>query len=239
MIIVEQSRADKIVPSHYDTLGITPSASAKEITVAYRALVRRWHPDVAGASGAVRMPEINRAHDVLGDPLRRLAYDEQMGLNPSRWREPGGPTAREMPAFAESSRASTPTSFVGGRAGKKTFPWGSNAAFMSGALFAFSLAIGLVSALTFRAGAGLALVPLLGAAFVSILYILQKRPKWWSQILLGLSILAWPVAVVESLATPFQAAVAPASYFVFVSLLGFSGLILGAARRRALAASAD
>jgi hypothetical protein len=183
------------------------------------------------------MPEINRAHDVLGDPLRRLAYDEQMGLNPSKWHEPGGETARPMPAFAESSRARTPTSFVGGRAGKNSFPWGSNAAFMAGALFAFSLAIGLVSALAFRSGAGPALVPLLGAAVVSILFIFQKSPKWWIKVLLGLSMLAWPMALISSLATPFQAAVAPSSYFVFVSLLGFSGVILGAARRRALAAS--
>lgn len=223
------------MPTHYDTLGIVPTASDREIAVAYRALVRRWHPDVAGESGAVRMPEINRAHDILGDPLRRLAYDERMGLNPSKWREPGSPAQAASPAFVQSSRTHTPAPFVGGSAkNRKNFPWGSNAAFMSGALFAFSLAIGLVSALALRAGAGPALIPLLGAALVSILFIFQAVPKWWVKALVGLSMLAWPVALLGAVATPWHDAVAPASYFVFVSLLGFSAVVLGAARRRSL-----
>lgn len=223
------------MPTHYDTLGIAPNATGKQITTAYRALVRRWHPDVAGAAGAVKMPEINRAHDVLGDPLRRLAYDESMGLNPAQWREPGLGSPRSAPQAPQSSRQAVPTSFVGGSAARKTFPWGSNAAFMAGALFAFSLAIGLVSALAFRAGAGLALIPLVGAALVSVLYIFQKTPRWWIKAPLGVSILAWPLAALASVSTPFHDAVAPASYFVFVSLLAFSGVVLGSARRRALA----
>lgn len=228
------------MPTHYDTLGIAPNASDREIAVAYRTLVRRWHPDFAGAAGAEQMPEINRAHDTLGDAFRRLAYDERMGLNPSKWRETASSAPHSADAYPQSSRTAAPASFTAGSASmKKSFPWGSNAAFMSGALFAFSLAIGLVSALAFRSGVGPALVPLLGAALVSILFTFQTAPKWWVKVLLGASILAWPVALLATLATPWQDAVAPPSYFVFVSLLGFSGVVLGTARRRSLAASAN
>jgi len=35
--------------NHYATLGVAPNASLEEIRTAYRAAVRRTHPDVADA----------------------------------------------------------------------------------------------------------------------------------------------------------------------------------------------
>ncbi len=51
------------------TLGLGAFATPEEVTAAYRALAKRWHPDRAGAGPdtARRMAEINAAYDLLRD----------------------------------------------------------------------------------------------------------------------------------------------------------------------------
>ncbi len=47
-------------------LGVPEGAPPAEVTAAYRALAKRWHPDRAPGSGAARrMAEINAAYDLL------------------------------------------------------------------------------------------------------------------------------------------------------------------------------
>lgn len=67
---------------YYATLGVSKTASAKEIKQAFRKLARKHHPDVnAGDTGAeAKFKEINEAHEVLGDPEKRRKYDE-LGAN--------------------------------------------------------------------------------------------------------------------------------------------------------------
>jgi hypothetical protein len=60
-------------PSHYDTLGVEPGATAEEIRAAYLAGARDAHPDIGG--DAARMRALNEAWSVLGHPARRSAYD--------------------------------------------------------------------------------------------------------------------------------------------------------------------
>jgi DnaJ-class molecular chaperone len=60
--------------SHYDVLGVSPSADADALHEAYLRLARRHHPDRAGGD-AGRMQAINEAWSVLGDPQRRARYD--------------------------------------------------------------------------------------------------------------------------------------------------------------------
>jgi DnaJ-class molecular chaperone len=69
---------------YYATLGVSKTASEKEIKQAFRKLARKYHPDVNPGDKAAegRFKEINEAYEVLGDPDKRKKYDE-LGAN---WR---------------------------------------------------------------------------------------------------------------------------------------------------------
>ncbi len=62
----------------YETLGVSRTASEKDIRSAYRRLARKLHPDVNpnDAASEARFKEINAAHDVLSDPDKRKKYDK-------------------------------------------------------------------------------------------------------------------------------------------------------------------
>jgi DnaJ domain len=64
------------LPSHYDVLGVPTSATQAEVRAAYRAAARDHHPDAGG--DAARMRALNVAWAVLGDPVRRAAYDRAL-----------------------------------------------------------------------------------------------------------------------------------------------------------------
>jgi molecular chaperone DnaJ len=69
---------------YYKILGVPDSASAKEITRAYRKLARENHPDAkpGDASAEERFKEISAAYDVIGDAEKRKEYDEVRKLGP-------------------------------------------------------------------------------------------------------------------------------------------------------------
>src|ERR687887_373086 len=61
---------------YYATLGVSRTASEKEIKSAYRKLARQYHPDVNKDPGADdRFKLINEAYSVLSDPAKRTKYD--------------------------------------------------------------------------------------------------------------------------------------------------------------------
>lgn len=76
------------MPEPFDAYGILQVDSDAEddvIKAAYRRLARKYHPDLAdGTEAAVRMTEINRAWELIGEPDARAAYDL---LHPAHDRE--------------------------------------------------------------------------------------------------------------------------------------------------------
>jgi DnaJ-class molecular chaperone len=79
---------------YYKTLGVSRSASAKEIKAAYRKLARKYHPDVnpGDKQAEARFKEINEAHEVLSDHDKRNRYD-QLGSNWAAYQSGPGPEA--------------------------------------------------------------------------------------------------------------------------------------------------
>ncbi len=61
----------------YVILGVRQQASLDDIKRAYRRLARKFHPDINPGDGAAarRYREIAQAYEVLGDDVRRRAYD--------------------------------------------------------------------------------------------------------------------------------------------------------------------
>ncbi|MET3922452.1 DnaJ domain-containing protein [Arthrobacter sp. UYEF20] len=111
----------------YDVLHLKPSATDREVTHAYRSLLRTRHPDTRppetapadrGAAGnaaadsgaaAEELHEIMDAYALLGDPARPTAYDrEHQRQARSRVPEPAPPqTRKRRPA------SSAPLLFIG------------------------------------------------------------------------------------------------------------------------------
>jgi len=85
---------------YYATLGVTKSATQKEIKQTFRKLARKHHPDVNPGDkvAEAKFKEINEAYEVLGDAAKRKKYDE-LGAN---WR-----------AYEQAERAGGPNPFAG------------------------------------------------------------------------------------------------------------------------------
>ena len=89
----------------YASLEIPVDAGPEVIEVAWRALLRRHHPDIAGEAGLERSKRINVAHDWLSDPELRAQYDRARGLRRSV-RDTGGRDVRgDEPHGSSAARA--------------------------------------------------------------------------------------------------------------------------------------
>ena len=67
---------------YYEVLGIPHSASEEDIEKAYRALIRKHHPDMGGDTATAQL--INEAHDALSKPGKRTRYDAEYRYRRSR-----------------------------------------------------------------------------------------------------------------------------------------------------------
>lgn len=63
---------------YYKILGLSRSATEKDIKTAYRKLARKYHPDINpdNKEAKKKFQEINEAHEVLSDPENRKKYDK-------------------------------------------------------------------------------------------------------------------------------------------------------------------
>ncbi|WP_083770954.1 DnaJ domain-containing protein [Phenylobacterium zucineum] len=96
---------------HYEVLGVSPEAEDVVIDAAYRALMKRHHPDVRGGAGEARAKEINEAYRVLRDPDERARYDRTNGSGRSSAASGRArPSSPEPPARpARAARPPVPT----------------------------------------------------------------------------------------------------------------------------------
>ncbi len=66
------------MPTHYEILGVAPSASLADIRKAYITLSRRYHPDKLHSSTHVNeetFKHMQAAYEVLSDASKRAEYD--------------------------------------------------------------------------------------------------------------------------------------------------------------------
>ena len=67
---------------YYDRLGVSRTASPKEIKTAFRKLAAKHHPDKGGDSKTFQ--EINEAYQVLHDQEKRAMYDQYGTVDPQQ-----------------------------------------------------------------------------------------------------------------------------------------------------------
>ena len=82
--------------THYDTLGVPPTATDADIKRAYLRLAKTHHPDAGGDGAAATFALISAAFDVLKDKSKRAAYDMSL--------------SRDVHGGLYSSRGTTPSS---------------------------------------------------------------------------------------------------------------------------------
>lgn len=96
--------------TYYAMLGVSRSASAKEIKDAFRKAARAAHPDHGGSSELFH--DVAVAYEMLSDPERRRRYDRTLGLeDPLPYARPASTAARQPPpaeAFRQAPRYDPP-----------------------------------------------------------------------------------------------------------------------------------
>jgi curved DNA-binding protein CbpA len=63
----------------YEVLGVNPASTQSEIKAAYRARAKTLHPDKGGS--VLAFAELSNAYEVLSDPEKRAAYDNDGTIN--------------------------------------------------------------------------------------------------------------------------------------------------------------
>lgn len=70
--------------TYYEILEVQPTASPEVIRMAYKALIRKYHPDVYSGDAAIanEMTKlINEAYEVLSDPQKKEMYDRFLSMS--------------------------------------------------------------------------------------------------------------------------------------------------------------
>lgn len=69
----------------YDILEVSPKASKEVIEKAYKALVKKYHPDLhhpaKKAWAEEMMKELNHAYETVMDSEKRIKYDKELDIS--------------------------------------------------------------------------------------------------------------------------------------------------------------
>ena len=93
---------------YYETLGVSKTASDKEIKKAYRKLASELHPDKNPGNTVAeeKFKDVSAAYDVLGEEEKRKEYDEVRSLGPHGGADMATSSAEdETSAFAQDGSA--------------------------------------------------------------------------------------------------------------------------------------
>jgi Mce-associated membrane protein len=93
-------------PTWYDVLGVPRDASPAEIKSAWRTATDKFEPG-SGSGGQFRM--FNEAADVLLDPERRSAYDDELGPGEQTRTAPAVDDAHHLPPSPPPATVPVPT----------------------------------------------------------------------------------------------------------------------------------
>ena len=108
----------------YDILGVSKSASDKEIKSAFRKLAQKYHPDAGGDEA--KFKEISEAYETLSDEKKRKEYDQMLmfgGMPGAGGAYGGGYGAGAAPAAgAISSTVSLAVTAPGAAIGARALP---------------------------------------------------------------------------------------------------------------------
>ena len=91
--------------NHYQVLGVDRGAEAAVIEAAYRAMMRRYHPDVypgPKVEAEQKSRALNAAYEILKNPEKRREYDASLGPAPQPWQ--AAPTALPNSSIAPRRR---------------------------------------------------------------------------------------------------------------------------------------
>lgn len=160
--------------THYDTLGVAPTATIDEIRQAYRRKARLYHPDLRPGSDGT-METVNLAWSVLRDPSRRRVYDETIGVataRPSRpsstWRPLDDDDGSDEPAWSLLEDPAPP----GRRPGLLVF---APVALLALAVACFALS--MMSLAPNLLLLSIVLVPAAGVAFAAMPILVLRRER--------------------------------------------------------------
>ena len=108
----------------YDILGVSKSASDKEIKSAFRKLAQKYHPDAGGDEA--KFKEISEAYETLSDEKKRKEYDQMLmfgGMPGAGGAYSGGYGAGAgASGWAISSTASSAATAPGAATGARALP---------------------------------------------------------------------------------------------------------------------
>ncbi|MFH7244044.1 MAG: J domain-containing protein [Spirulina sp.] len=87
--------------THYDRLGVKPTASPQQIRQAFRELSKLYHPDTTtlpAEEATAKFQQLNEAYGILSSPDRRWTYDKQVGYSRISVMQPLEPLSRASSA---------------------------------------------------------------------------------------------------------------------------------------------
>ncbi len=98
--------------TYYEELEVLPTASPEVIRMAYRALARKYHPDVYKGNKVFaqeKMTRINEAYSVLSSPIQRQEYDRtlhQKKEKAEQYSQPQRPSSAQQSGTTQKSQSS-------------------------------------------------------------------------------------------------------------------------------------